>query len=157
MIAAGICLGAALDTYTRLFWKKKKYWLTSLQDLLFWIVCGIFVFMWLRLINQGEMRLVIFLALLCGYAAYQALFQRIYTRVLDMLIRAIVSFYRLIKRVFYVLVYKPLYWFISLIVALCIFKLKLVLSLFNMLTYPLLKIKKGFPRLMAKWFRKKDE
>lgn len=157
MMAAGIFLGAALDSYLRLFWKKRRFWLTSLMDLLFWILCGVFVFMWLRLVNQGQMRLVIFLALFCGYAAYQALFQRLYTRLLERLIQLVKILYRLTKRLLYLFVYKPLSWIISLVTALCIFHFKLALRLVRLLIYPLLQVKKGFLLLLAKWSKKKDE
>lgn len=157
MIGAGIYLGAAFDTYSRLRWQKKNRWLSILQDILFWILNGLFIFIWLREVNQGEMRVTIFLSLFCGYASYQALFQSSYKKLLEMIIKIIISFYRFIRRLLHIFLFKPIYWLYQSIVTLILFFVGLILKLFHYVYSLFTKTKRGFFRWMAKWFTRKQK
>lgn len=63
--------------------------LLFLSDILFWIVQGLLIFFVLLKVNEGEIRFYIFVALLCGFAMYRALFQTFYNHFLTALIRFI--------------------------------------------------------------------
>ena len=63
MIGMGIFFGAGLDTYNRfLKRRKRKSWLVFINDVLFWILQGLFIFFILFRVNQGELRFYIFIA-----------------------------------------------------------------------------------------------
>ena len=81
MVAMGVWLGVAMDTYSRFFHpsKSKSLWLYA-NDVVFWLLQGLLIFYVLYVVNEGELRLYVFLALLCGYAAYRALLQPLYRR-----------------------------------------------------------------------------
>ena len=114
MIGMGIFFGAGLDTYNRFLKRsKRKNWLVFINDLLFWILQGLLIFFVLFRVNQGELRIYIFIALLCGFAAYQSLFKGIYSRWLEVLISFVISLLRFFVKVVYLLVYKPIYFVIT--------------------------------------------
>ncbi|MFC7322307.1 spore cortex biosynthesis protein YabQ [Halobacillus campisalis] len=109
MIAGGIYIGMAADTFERLFYKRnKKSWLEFVWQSAFWITQAAFLFYILYKVNYGEMRVYIAVALLCGYAAYRALLQELYHRWLEFWIRVILRILRFMKRLFNVLVVWPL-------------------------------------------------
>ena len=77
MIGMGIFFGAGLDTYNRFLKRsKRKSWLVFINDILFWILQGLFIFFVLFRVNQGELRIYIFIALLCGFASLSKSIQR---------------------------------------------------------------------------------
>ncbi|SFA51346.1 spore cortex biosynthesis protein YabQ [Anoxybacillus pushchinoensis] len=109
MIGTGFVIGACFDTYAHIFDRSKRHRLIVwIADILFWIVQALYAFYTLLLVNNGEIRFYIFLAILCGYAAYRALFQHVYVRLLRRIIRIIVSLYRLFVRLFYYVIIFPL-------------------------------------------------
>ena len=66
--------------------QERKRWLVFIHDILFWIVQALFVFYVLLLVNEAELRIYVFLALLCGFAAYQSLLKALYMKLLNFLI-----------------------------------------------------------------------
>ncbi|WP_257211133.1 spore cortex biosynthesis protein YabQ [Anoxybacillus flavithermus] len=109
MIGTGIIIGASFDTYAHIFHRSERHRLIVwIADILFWIVQALYVFYTLLLVNNGQIRLYIFLAILCGYAAYQALFQNMYVRLLQQIIRIVVTLYRFLMRLFYYIIIFPL-------------------------------------------------
>jgi len=108
MIGMGSYFGATLDTY-QLFLKrsKRKRWIVFIHDILFWVVQALQVFYVLLLVNQGELRFYSFLALICGFAAYQALFKNGYLALLKAVISVCIATAVFIKKVFMILVARP--------------------------------------------------
>ena len=97
MIGMGSGFGAALDTYSRFLNRsERKRWIVFIHDFLFWIIQGLLIFYVLFLVNEGEFRLYLFLALLCGFSAYQALFKGFYQRLLEFLIILVIKLARFI-------------------------------------------------------------
>lgn len=114
MIGMGIFFGAGLDTYNRFLKRsKRKSWLVFINDVLFWILQGLFIFFVLFRVNQGELRFYIFIALLCGFATYQSLFKVIYLKWLEMLISLVISLLKFFSKLVYLLIYKPIYFVIT--------------------------------------------
>lgn len=109
MFGMGSWVGAALDTYGR-FLKRplRARWVVFINDFLFWIVQGLILFYLLLLVNEGELRVYIFLAVLCGYAAYQSLLKKIYLRILDRLIQTSISIYNLVINIGQAIIIKPI-------------------------------------------------
>ncbi|HHY22293.1 MAG TPA: spore cortex biosynthesis protein YabQ, partial [Bacilli bacterium] len=120
MIGMGLYVGAALDTYGRFVKRRNTFHLvTAFNDILFWLVQGLFIFYILFSVNNGELRVYIFLALLCGYAAYQSLFRSIYLRLLEWFISFIVGFYRFMRKVFITIFIIPVKTILKLLFTLC--------------------------------------
>jgi spore cortex biosynthesis protein YabQ len=132
MISMGAFFGVALDTYNRFLQRsKRKSWLTFINDVLFWVFQGLLIFFVLFQVNQGEWRFYIFLALICGFAAYQSLLKALYLKILEQLIVFTISTYKFIVRLVLLLIYNP-------IKALVLFIVSVVVTIGNGL-YTLLK------------------
>jgi spore cortex biosynthesis protein YabQ len=109
MIFMGGWLGASLDTYHRFLQRsKRKYFVVFVNDILFWVVQGLSIFYTLLLVNEGELRFYVFVAMLCGYAAYQSLLKSLYLRALEYIIQTAISLYRFLMRTAELLIVRPL-------------------------------------------------
>jgi spore cortex biosynthesis protein YabQ len=139
MAGMGVLFGASLDTYQRFLNRpKRKRWFVFINDILFWLAQGLSIFYTLFLVNQGEIRFYIFLALLCGFAAYQSLFKRLYLSLLEVLIQICISTYRFGEKTFLYMIWKPILWIIGLFISLIIALYKGLLALIRLI-YKLLK------------------
>ncbi|MFJ5625205.1 spore cortex biosynthesis protein YabQ [Peribacillus loiseleuriae] len=117
MIGMGSCFGAALDTYNRFLKRtKRRAWFVFLNDFLFWIVQGLIIFYVLFLINEGEFRFYLFLALLCGFSAYQALLKKSYHKILEAFITSVIATAKFMRKSFHLLIYQPIKWLVTGIV-----------------------------------------
>ncbi|WP_019157158.1 spore cortex biosynthesis protein YabQ [Robertmurraya massiliosenegalensis] len=118
MIGMGSYFGASLDTYNRFLQRqKRKRWIVFCHDILFWLFQGLSIFYVLFLVNKGELRFYIFLALLCGFAAYQSLLKEGYLRLLEIVISMVISIYRFIVKMVRVVIVRPLYSFVMLLLS----------------------------------------
>lgn len=132
MIGMGSLFGAALDTYNHFLKRsERKRWIVFLHDFLFWIIQGLLIFYVLFLVNEGELRLYLFLALLCGFSAYQALFKGLYLRFLAFLIVLVVKLFRFMTELVRLIVIEPIKWIIMSIFAIVLGICKMVLALFK--------------------------
>ncbi|WHX67185.1 spore cortex biosynthesis protein YabQ [Peribacillus frigoritolerans] len=130
MIGMGSGFGAALDTYSRFLNRsERKRWIVFIHDFLFWIIQGLLIFYVLFLVNEGEFRFYLFLALLCGFSAYQALFKGFYQRFLEFLIILVIKLARFIANSVHMLIFLPIKWVIVSIFAIIIGIGKFVLAL----------------------------
>ncbi|MGE7186900.1 spore cortex biosynthesis protein YabQ [Peribacillus sp. NPDC006672] len=130
MIGMGSAFGAALDTYSRFLKRsERKRWIVFIHDFLFWIIQGLLIFYVLFLVNEGEFRLYLFLALLCGFSAYQALFKGLYQRFLELLIILVIKLARFIADSVHMLIFLPIKWVIVSVIAIIIGIGKFVLAL----------------------------
>ncbi|MBT2688723.1 spore cortex biosynthesis protein YabQ [Bacillus sp. ISL-47] len=121
MIGMGSVFGAALDTYNRFLKRtRRKSWIVFINDILFWLLQGLAIFYILFLVNKGELRFYIFVALLCGFAAYQSLFKKVYLRVLEISIRMAISIYRFLVKAFTLVIYRPFQGLITALIALTV-------------------------------------
>lgn len=154
MIAMGIWLGAAIDTYGR-FTKERRsfHWLTAVNDFLFWFAQGLIVFFVLLNINEGEMRFYIILALICGYAAYRAIFQRKYQVLLEHIINFSIATYRFFRSVFIILIYKPIKTLLKLLYSLCMMLITSLITIILFLLKMLYKPTKWFTLFLYKLSR----
>lgn len=134
MVGMGALFGASLDTYQRFLNRpNRKRWFVFINDILFWLAQGLLIFYTLFLVNQGEIRFYIFLALLCGFAAYQSMFKRLYLSLLEMVIRISIATYRFAEKSFIFIIWKPLLWIIGLLISLFIALYKGLLALIRLL------------------------
>ncbi|TXC85014.1 spore cortex biosynthesis protein YabQ [Metabacillus litoralis] len=130
MFGMGSWVGAALDTYGR-FLKRplRARWVVFINDFLFWIMQGLILFYLLLLVNEGELRVYIFLAVLCGYAAYQSLLKTIYLRILDRLIQTSISIYSLVINIGQAIIIKPILLLFQVTITILLGILKFLWSL----------------------------
>ncbi|WP_413376982.1 spore cortex biosynthesis protein YabQ [Alkalihalobacillus sp. 1P02AB] len=120
MFAFGLWVGASIDTYRRFSKERSSFhWLTALNDLVFWLLQGFLLFYVLLQVNNGEIRFYVFLAILCGYAAYQALCRQLYLKVLEWLIQAFISIYKFMTKLLTILLINPIKYVLKLLYSLC--------------------------------------
>jgi spore cortex biosynthesis protein YabQ len=132
MIGMGSLFGALFDTYQRFLDRpKRKVWIVFINDMLFWMIQALLIFYALFLVNNGELRFYIFIALLCGFAAYQSLLKTFYLRLLDFLIRTVISVAQFIKRTFLMVIYKPIVGLVQLVIVILLSIGKGLLSIAN--------------------------
>jgi spore cortex biosynthesis protein YabQ len=121
MIGMGSLFGASLDTHNRFLKRsKRKSWIVFINDILFWLFQGLSIFYVLFSVNMGELRFYIFLALLCGFAAYQSLFKKIYMKVLERAISITISVYVFFVKAIRVLIIRPLQFLAATVLSLLI-------------------------------------
>jgi spore cortex biosynthesis protein YabQ len=169
MIGMGSLFGAMLDTYQRFLKRpKRKSIIVFINDLFFWIIQALIIFYTLFQVNNGELRFYIFLALLCGFAAYQSLFKGLYLKFLEMVIQLVISVYKFIKKTYLLLIYKPVIWLIQLVISIILllgrglytlvkFILKVVLFCVKLILTPIQKIILIFWNLLPKGLKKNVE
>ena len=152
MAAMGIYLGAAIDTYGRFTRKRPSFnWLVACNDVLFWLVQALVVFYVLLQANNGEIRFYIFLAILCGFAAYRALFQTFYQRVLEITITRIIQTYRLTIKLVTILLVNPIKYLLKVLYSLCIMVLTACLTVLLFLLNLIWKPLRWLLLLLYKW------
>jgi spore cortex biosynthesis protein YabQ len=152
MVGAGVYLAASYDTYNRLRVKKQQ-WLTLIQDLIFWIFNVLFIFIWLKEINEGEMRIYIFLSLFCGYAMYRALLERIYRGFLERVIQSVISLYRFFLQLLRVLIIRPIVWIYKLLIAIALFVIGVIVQVGTILLNVVKFLFRPFIRFFLKRWR----
>ncbi|MCF6411911.1 spore cortex biosynthesis protein YabQ [Pseudalkalibacillus salsuginis] len=119
MVGGGIWIGIALDTYQRFQTGKKRWnWLRFINDIIFWFLQALIIFYVLLQINQGELRVIIFLALLCGFACYRSLLQSAYKKLLEIIISVVVWIGKMIKNIFYAFFIQPVKLILNLLLSL---------------------------------------
>ncbi|MDM5152882.1 spore cortex biosynthesis protein YabQ [Bacillus sp. DX1.1] len=134
MIGMGAWIGAALDTYQRFLKRtERKRWLVFIHDILFWIVQALFVFYVLLLVNEAELRIYVFVALLCGFAAYQSLLKSLYMRILNLIIHVFLRMIQFFIQIVQLLMIKPVIIMTQLIIAFILFLFRVLLSIGNVL------------------------
>ncbi|KGA96078.1 hypothetical protein AJ85_00830 [Alkalihalobacillus alcalophilus ATCC 27647 = CGMCC 1.3604] len=120
MFAFGLWAGASIDTYRRFSKERSSFhWLTALNDLVFWLLQGFVLFYVLLQVNNGEIRFYVFLAILCGYAAYQALCRQLYLKILEWLIQAFIAIYKFMTKLLTILLINPIKYVLKLLYSLC--------------------------------------
>ncbi|MCM3715799.1 spore cortex biosynthesis protein YabQ [Alkalihalobacillus oceani] len=152
MIAMGSYIGAAIDTYHRFSKRRSSFhWFVACNDVMFWLMQALVVFYVLLQTNHGEIRFYVFLALICGYAAYQAMLRPFYRGLLERCIMLTVSIYKGIVTLFRYLVMKPVTFILKLLYSLCMMIVTgctaVILFLLRLVLVPL----RGLALLLLKW------
>ncbi|SDN84111.1 spore cortex biosynthesis protein YabQ [Bacillus sp. OK048] len=166
MIGMGSLFGAMFDTYQRFIDRpNRKSWIVFFNDLLFWVIQALIIFYILFLVNNGELRFYIFVALLCGFAAYQGLFKGIYLKLLEMMINTVIAIYRFMRKAFQLIIYKPVLGLFQLVISIIIligrglyslvqFVLKVLLFVLKVIWVPFVKIILIIWKLLPKGIKK---
>ncbi|MFB1051063.1 spore cortex biosynthesis protein YabQ [Paraliobacillus sp. JSM ZJ581] len=153
MIGGGFYLGCAVDTFRRfnVYWKGQRLLFYSLE-ICFWSLQTLVLFYLLFLVNQGELRLYIFLAVFCGIAAYKSLFATTYQRLLEFIIHAMKSCYQVIVRLVRLVIVRPILVLVHSLLAITLFFIGIAFSVIKRMVtiifFPIRIIGKIFYRLL---------
>lgn len=150
MILMGVWLGVAVDTYGRFMHPNRWSILLFLSDILFWIVQSLLVFFVLLQVNEGEIRFYIFIALLCGFAMYRALFQTMYERLLTAMIRLHYRVMQFVVKMIRSFVVKPIKILIRLLLQLLTFIGTVFLAIIQFIIRTINLLFVSFARIL--WF-----
>ncbi|MGY0694535.1 spore cortex biosynthesis protein YabQ [Virgibacillus sp. FSP13] len=130
MIISGFYLGIIQETFRRFkpHWKDNKFFV-YFMEVAFWLSQVLLVFYVLFLVNAGELRFYVFLALFLGFSIYQALAAPLYKWLLEHLIRIIVTCYRFMERLIQILIITPIKYMIKLFVTLVLLIVQFITTL----------------------------
>ena len=155
MIIGGIYLGIAFETFRRFeyYWKKNIIF-NYTMEISFWLLQTLILFYLLFIVNNGEVRFYIFLAVLCGFAAYQSLFASYYRRLLERMITTFLALYRFVYQVIDTIIITPFRWLIQLLFAILLLIVRMLCWFFwlilRIIYFPLSIIVKIFSRFIPK-------
>ncbi len=141
MILGGIYLGMAFDTYRRLLVWQNHPVVKFFSDLLFSLVQTAILFYILYKVNDGQLRIYVFLACLLGFSMYVVLLKRGYIWLLNKLIHLIASIIRGVFALINLVLINPILILINFIYR-CLFMIVkgLVIVLNYILFRPLKKV-----------------
>lgn len=116
MIVGGVYLGFALETYRRLTrgYRKYPFFLYALE-MGFWLIQTAVLYYALFMVNEGALRVYVFLACLLGYSIYIVIFQRSFQKVLEGCIRAVKVAFGWVSAVVQTMLIQPVLWVLSLL------------------------------------------
>ncbi|MBC8016434.1 MAG: spore cortex biosynthesis protein YabQ [Sporomusaceae bacterium] len=107
-IVTGILLGLLFDCYRVLRGTfNPRSVVTSLTDLLYWLIATAVVFAAVVLSNWGELRFYVFFGILSGLGLYYKWLSLYSIRMFSMIIRLIIAGLSLLKRIFIGVVVRP--------------------------------------------------
>lgn len=167
MLLAGIYLGAIFDTFYRLRGQGPASWLKTIEDLLFWVINAVLVFLWLQAVNQGQMRVSVLVALACGYLLYRSLLAVLYLKILNGFLGALAALYRGISFLVTRLIFWPIQFIFKIVFSVLLFCATLLVGLGKWLISPVVtwltkrrenknkEGKKGFLKRVANRFKRK--
>lgn len=101
---AGFIIGVFFDIYRIIRGKERIRIISILQDVLFWILCSIIVFVFLLKFNYGFLNLYVYVFILLGMGVYFIFLSKKLLRVEYLLIKRLFKIIRVIfKNLIYVL------------------------------------------------------
>lgn len=151
MVICGFLMGIFYDTY-RIFERmyKMKKWLIWICDLLFWVSATFLVFGTLLRVNEGIVRIYIFLGLGIGTIIYLLSFRAMYGKILKKIIQITITVYRQLVKMTKVLVITPVVSLFYFLVKVVKWLIKIITTLLRWIGIPLIKLGKFF----GKWIKK---
>src|SRR5699024_11617458 len=132
MVLGGMYLGLVNETFRRFtpLWQRSVFLRYSLE-ILFWLGQTRLLYYLLYMINYGELRFYLFIALFFGFSIYMALLEKIYTRILDFIIKLI----KYLFNIFYKLCIFPIIFLIKMFVMILFYFLSMfyrIIMLFDL-------------------------
>ncbi len=133
MVGCGMTMGLLYDTYRVMKGQTGlRGWLVIICDLLFWASCIFLVFGTLLRVNDGIVRVYLFLGMGIGAWFYFALLHSFYIKWFLRFINLVKAIYRFIVRLIQVVVIKPIIFIYKTIVAVVV---AVVLFLWKVATF----------------------
>lgn len=129
MIAGGLYLGIALDTFRRFqrHWKRNVI-LVYVMEVFFWLTQVFILYYILFRVNAGELRFYVFAACLLGFSAYQAFATNLYKRLLEKIILIIAKIYQFLYQLVKTLIITPIIYIAQLLITFIVFLFNAVLA-----------------------------
>src|SRR5699024_5466057 len=123
MVLGGMYLGLVNETFRRFtpLWQRSVFLRYSLE-ILFWLGQTCLLYYLLHMIIYGELRFYLFIALYFGFSIYMALLEKIYTRILDFIIKLI----KYLFNIFYKLCIFPIIFLIKMLVKILFYILSMI-------------------------------
>ncbi|RKD22788.1 spore cortex biosynthesis protein YabQ [Ammoniphilus oxalaticus] len=136
MVGCGMTMGLLYDTYRVMKGQTGlRGWLVIICDLLFWASCLFLVFGTLLRVNEGIVRLYLFLGMGLGAWLYFSLFTSFYIKWFLRLIQLVKAIYRFMTRLCQVLLIKPLIFIyqtaLAIIIAIALFLWRVILFIYS--------------------------
>lgn len=134
MILAGVYVGIALETFRRFkIYLQKSHLLVAGLEICFWITQTGIVFYLLYKVNDGALRLYVFLACILGFSIYQVVFKNIYKQILEIVIKVV--YVSLIRPVMWILraIYMTITFTCKQLIRLLLFSLKVLVFPFKII------------------------
>ncbi|WP_079707626.1 spore cortex biosynthesis protein YabQ [Paraliobacillus ryukyuensis] len=153
MIGGGFYLGCALDTFRRIaiHWKNRLLIAYSLE-ICFWLLQTLVLFYLLFLVNQGTLRVYIFLSIFLGVAIYKSLFAKLYQRLLELMLQYIRRGFAFLIRLVYGAIIRPIKALLQLLLTILLFFLRVVFSVLQIIMqivgFPFRLLGKGLKRIL---------
>ncbi|MBP1932476.1 spore cortex biosynthesis protein YabQ [Ammoniphilus resinae] len=137
MVACGVTMGLLYDTYRVMKGQTgMEGLLVLICDLLFWASCTFLVFGTLLRINEGIVRIYLFLGMGIGAWLYFVLFHTFYIKWFLRFIRLVKAIYRFVVRTIEILLVKPLIFLykvvVAVIVAIALFIWRILLFIYQL-------------------------
>lgn len=154
MIAMGVWIGASFSVYQYFIHPgRKARWILLIIDPVFWILQALLLFVLLLPVNEGRLRVYLFLGTALGFSVYMTFLEKPFMRFFDRIVAWIVRIARFAVKTVCRLLLDPLYFLLKLAYRLC----KIIISIFLktllfLLVMPL-KVLRGFLRVILpeKW------
>ncbi len=142
MVLSGVYVGASYHTFKRLerLWFSSIVW-KYLLELTYWLLQAVVLYGILFLINEGILRFYVFLAIICGYAMYKSLFEKPFSRLLDVIFRIFHHIYRFLYRTIELIIVKPIVFIVTVLIIsitkLFTFFFTILLVLLKVISWPI--------------------
>lgn len=145
MIVMGAMLGMAVDTYRLLLRVRlRKLWIKYVYDFLFWVIYALALFYTLYWINEGALRIHVFLAVFCGFAMYKALLSAVYIHMMFFVYRLISKVMYFLIKVLKILIFYPTRWSIIKVRWMLVGVLKVIYRLLKFVIRVIYRVLYGF-------------
>ncbi len=100
LMAMGFLLGMAFDLFYifKSYWNIKNSWFNIIIDFTIWVILTGGAFTGLLLINWGQVRFYVFLAMALGYLGYYVTLRNRFCKMVNIFMHKVVAGIKLIKR-----------------------------------------------------------
>ncbi|MCI1859086.1 MAG: spore cortex biosynthesis protein YabQ [Sporolactobacillus sp.] len=145
MILAGIFIGASFSVYRYIALPMQ---LRLLIDPLFWAIQALLLFLFLLPVNEGELRLYLFLGAAFGFSFYQFALEKPFMRAFRSLLGIFGRIVRFTAKSVYRLLLYPLFFLLKLAFGLCRMTVNVILKCILFVLLVPLKLLRWFLRLL---------
>lgn len=151
----GTVIGINIDVYHRLTLTSiRTLWMRAVWDIVFWLAQALLVFYVLLHMNEGELRIYVYLGLLFGFLLYRKSGRRTFLKIMERAIAFFHWMWRTFCGVLRVLIVLPIKFILKQITTLGMIGITLIISLLKLLSNILLFPLKVTGRLLFPIFKR---
>lgn len=153
MIIGGVYIGFVFETYRRItFHLRKSNFFNYVFEITFWVTQTFILFYLLYRVNNGEIRVYVFLACLLGFSIYVVVFKHVYQKVLEGIITICTTIIGWIVQAVQALLIQPVLWVLQIMYRLI---KGITLFILYLLSFPLKLLLAVIRKLLPESFFKK--